>query len=222
MEISIEHLSKNYGRHKVLEDVTLSIPQGMFGLLGGNGSGKTTLMRILATVLDPTGGRVRINGVDLKEKKAIRRIVGYLPQEFSMYPRMSVYSALDYLGLLAELPAKVRRERIQGLLEQVNLEQERSKPFGRLSGGMRRRFGIAQALLNDPQVLILDEPTAGLDPDERLRFYRLLRQLSAGRIILMSTHVAADIEATCQRAAFLSAGRVVFQGETKNLKEIRG
>ena len=203
MEISIEHLNKNYGKQNVLKDISLHIPIGMYGMLGENGAGKTTLMRILATLSEPTTGMVEINGIDIKRKKEIRKIIGYLPQEFSIYPNMTVYSALDYLGILAELPNNIRKRRINELLKQVNLEQEKNKRFKNLSGGMKRRFGIAQALLNDPKILIIDEPTAGLDPEER--------------IILLSTHIASDIEATCSKAAVLSSGTVVFEGQIEKL-----
>lgn len=217
MEINIEHLNKNYGKQKTLNDICLHIPVGMYGLLGENGAGKTTLMRILSTLLEPTSGNIRINGVDIKDKKNIRKIIGYLPQEFSVYPNMSVYSALDYLGILAELPKNLRRERIHQLLKQVNLEPEKNKRFKNLSGGMKRRLGIAQALLNNPEVLIIDEPTAGLDPEERLRFYNLLSELAVDRIILLSTHIAMDIESTCSNVAVLCAGNVIFEGGMKEL-----
>ncbi len=217
MEIKIEHLSKRCGNKNILKDICLNIPVGMYGLLGENGAGKTTLMRILATVSEPTAGMVQINGVDIKNKKKIRQIIGYLPQEFSVYPDMSVYSALDYLGILAELPQKIRKERINQLLKQVNLEQEKNKRFKNLSGGMKRRFGIAQALLNNPKILIIDEPTAGLDPEERLRFYNLLSELAMERIVILSTHIASDIEATCSKAAVICRGNVIFQGDISEL-----
>lgn len=217
MEINIEHLNKSYGKQKVLNDISLHIPVGMYGLLGENGAGKTTLMRILSTMLEPTSGNITMNNVDIKDKKSIREMIGYLPQEFSVYPNMSVYSALDYLGILSELPKKIRRERISLLLKQVNLEQEKNKRFKNLSGGMKRRFGIAQALLNNPKILIIDEPTAGLDPEERLRFYNLLSELALNRIILLSTHIATDIEATCSKVAILCAGEVVFEGDIETL-----
>lgn len=220
MEINIKHLNKSYGKQKALHDICLNIPVGMYGLLGENGAGKTTLMRILATILEPTSGNVKINNVDIKDKRNVRKIIGYLPQEFSIYPNMSVYSALDYLGILAELPRKVRKERITHLLNQVNLEQEKNKRFKNLSGGMKRRFGIAQALLNNPKVLIIDEPTAGLDPEERLRFYNLLSELASDRIILLSTHIASDIEATCSKAAVLCSGDVIFEGDMEALLQI--
>lgn len=220
MEIKIEHLNKNYGKQSALKDISLHIPVGMYGLLGENGAGKTTLMRILATMLELSTGTVKINGIDIKNKKEIRKIIGYLPQEFSVYPNMSVYSALDYLGILAELPKNIRRQRIDELLKQVNLEQEKNKKFKNLSGGMKRRFGIAQALLNNPKILIIDEPTAGLDPEERLRFYSLLSELAVDRIVLLSTHIAGDIEATCSKVAVLCSGEVVFEGQIEKLLQL--
>lgn len=219
MEIKIEHLNKNYGKQNVLKDICLTIPTGMYGLLGKNGAGKTTFMRILATVSEPSSGQVRMNHIDLNDKKEIREIIGYLPQEFSVYPSMSVYSALDYLGILAELPEKIRKERIDVLLKEVNLEQEKHKKFKNLSGGMKRRFGIAQALLNDPKILIVDEPTASLDPEERIRFSNLLSELAQDRIILLSTHIASDIEASCSSVAILNHGEIIFQGSISNLLE---
>lgn len=192
----------------------------MYGLLGENGAGKTTLMRILATMLELSTGTVKINGIDIKNKKEIRKIIGYLPQEFSVYPNMSVFSALDYLGILAELPKNIRRQRIDELLKQVNLEQEKNKKFKNLSGGMKRRFGIAQALLNNPKILIIDEPTAGLDPEERLRFYNLLSELAMDRIVLLSTHIVGDIEATCSKVAVLCSGEVVFEGQIEKLLQL--
>ena len=220
MEIKNEHLNKNYGKQSALKDISLHIPVGMYGLLGENGAGKTTLMRILATMLELSTGTVKINGIDIKNKKEIRKIIGYLPQEFSVYPNMSVYSALDYLGILAELPKNIRRQRIDELLKQVNLEQEKNKKFKNLSGGMKRRFGIAQALLNNPKILIIDEPTAGLDPEERLRFYNLLSELAVDRIVLLSTHIAGDIEATCSKVAVLCSGEVVFEGQIEKLLQL--
>ena len=196
MEIKIEHLNKNYGKQSALKDISLHIPVGMYGLLGENGAGKTTLMRILATMLELSTGTVKIN------------------------PNMSVYSALDYLGILAELPKNIRRQRIDELLKQVNLEQEKNKKFKNLSGGMKRRFGIAQALLNNPKILIIDEPTAGLDPEERLRFYSLLSELAVDRIVLLSTHIAGDIEATCSKVAVLCSGEVVFEGQIEKLLQL--
>ncbi|MBS6195538.1 MAG: ABC transporter ATP-binding protein [Clostridiales bacterium] len=213
MEIKVEHLSKRYGKQEVLKDISLRIPIGLYGLLGENGAGKTTLLRILATLEEPSSGSIHIDGTDIKNKKEIRKIIGYLPQEFSVYPNMSVWSALDYLGILAELPGDIRKQRIPELLCKVHLEKEKNKKFKNLSGGMRRRFGIAQALLNNPKILIVDEPTAGLDPKEREHFYHLFSELAADRIIVLSTHITEDIEATCSHGAVLSAGSVIFDGK---------
>lgn len=217
MEIKIEHLNKAYGKRQVLKDISLRIPAGIYGLLGKNGTGKSTLLRILSTLSEPDSGSVQINGIDISQKKEIRRIIGYLPQEFSVYPNMSVRMALDYLGILSELPS---RERIGSLLKLVNLEQEKDTRFKNLSGGMKRRFGIAQALLNHPKVLLVDEPTAGLDPEERLRFYNLLAELAGDRIILISTHIAADLQAVCANAAVLFDGRIIFSGSIQELGKL--
>lgn len=220
MEIVIRNLNKKYGKQEALKNISLQIPVGLYGLLGENGAGKTTLMRILAAALEPTAGTVKIDGIDIKQKKQIRKMTGYLPQEFSVYPNMSVSSALDYLGILSELPKEERKNRIDEVLRQVNLEQERKKRFKNLSGGMKRRFGIAQALLNHPKVLIIDEPTAGLDPEERLRLYNLLTELASERVILLSTHIAGDIAPVCERTAVFHEGRVIFEGDTKALLKI--
>ena len=219
--LKMTDIQKSFGGVHALNGIHFELREGeIHALLGENGAGKTTLMRILATILEPSAGTVKIDGIDIKQKKDIRKIIGYLPQEFSVYPHMTVYSALDYLGILAELPKQERKRRINELLKQVNLEQERNKKFKNLSGGMKRRFGIAQALLNQPKVLIIDEPTAGLDPEERLRFYNLLSELAAERIILLSTHIAGDIEAACAKAAVLNQGKIIFEGDIAELLKI--
>lgn len=220
MEISIEHLSKSYGRKQVLKNISLTIPEGMYGLLGRNGAGKTTLIRILATLSKGSGGTALINGIPVEEVKKVRKVLGYLPQEFSFYPNMTVLQALDYLGVLSEIPPNICRERIKDLLEKVNLKENANTRIKSLSGGMKQRFGIAQALLNQPQILIVDEPTAGLDPEERIRFRNLLCEFAAGRIVLLSTHIAQDIENTCERIAVLDAGAVIFQGMAQELSEM--
>ena len=189
MEIVINNLCKNYRKKKALENVSITIRSGMYGLLGRNGAGKTSLMRILATLSVPSSGEVSINGIPIKDVSKIREIVGYLPQDFSFYKSMSVYDAMDYLGLLSNIPDKVRKERILTLLERVNLKENVKTKVRALSGGMKRRLGIAQALLHNPQILIVDEPTAGLDPEERIRFRNLLSDFADGRIVLLSTHI---------------------------------
>lgn len=217
MEIVISNLSKNYGKKKVLDNVSLTVSSGMYGLLGPNGSGKTSLMRILATLLVPDSGEVMINGVSIKDTSRIRELVGYLPQDFSIYRNMSVYGAMDYLGLLSGIPEKTRKERIITLLEQVNLKEKMGTRVRALSGGMKRRLGIAQALLHEPQVLVADEPTAGLDPEERIRFRNLLSEFADERIVIFSTHIASDIGAACENLGILNEGRLIFNGSTEEL-----
>lgn len=216
-EIIISHLDKYYGRKQALSDVSLTIHKGMFGLLGRNGAGKTTLMKVLATLHDKQGGDVSICGIPVEHSAAIRKITGYLPQDFSMYPNMSVYEAMDYLGVLSGLTKVQRQERIANLLKQVNLQDHHRTKVKALSGGMKRRLGIAQAILHNPKVLIVDEPTAGLDPEERVRFRNLLCEIAQERIVILSTHIVGDIEATCENIAVLDSGRVLFQGTVEEL-----
>lgn len=216
-EIHIRHLYKSYGKKQALNDINLDIGTGMFGLLGRNGAGKTTLMKTLATLHMKNSGNVTVCGIPIEKAKEIRRCVGYLPQDFAVYPNMTVYSAMDYLGTLSGLPASIRRERIPQLLRQVNLEDRHKMKFKALSGGMKRRLGIAQAILHDPQVLIVDEPTAGLDPEERIRFRNLLSELAEDRIVILSTHIVGDIEATCERIAVLDKGRLKYAGTAQEL-----
>lgn len=215
-EIIIENLSKNFGEVRALKNVSLHIEQGMFGLIGRNGAGKTTLMRILATLLNKSGGNVTVCGVPTERPKEIRKLIGYLPQDFSVYPNMSVYEAMDYLGVLSGLPKSVRTERTEELLKKVNLKGSKKLKVKALSGGMKRRLGIAQALLHDPQVLIADEPTAGLDPEERVRFRNLLCKIAGDRIVLLSTHIVEDIEKTCENIAVLNKGDLFYTGALKD------
>lgn len=217
MEIQITSLRKTYGNKTALDGITFSIGNGMFGLIGRNGAGKTTLMRILATLSRPSGGQVTFDGIPLEDTKKIRSFIGYLPQEFSLYQDMSVLEIMRYLAALSDIPGKTCRERIPRLLQQVNLWDDRTKKVGKLSGGMKRRLGIAQALLDDPQVLIVDEPTAGLDPEERLRFYTLLDEFSGSRTVVVSSHIMSDIEAVCENVAVLDAGRLLFAGTVGTL-----
>lgn len=223
MEIVIRNLSKNYGKKTALQNVSVTIPSGMYGLLGRNGAGKTSLMRILATLSVPTGGEIRMNGIPIKETHKIREIVGYLPQDFSFYRNMSVYRAMDYLGLLSNIPDKIRRERISTLLEQVNLKERAGTKVKALSGGMKQRLGIAQALLHDPQILIVDEPTAGLDPEERIRFRNLLSEFAEDRIVILSTHISSDVESSCEHIGVLDDGRMIWNGATEKLvRQVEG
>lgn len=217
MEIVINNLSKKYGKKTVLKNVSVTISSGMFGLLGRNGAGKTSLMRILATLSVPSGGEISINGISSKDTCKIREIVGYLPQDFSFYRNMSVYGAMDYLGLLSNIPDKIRRERISTLLEKVNLKEDMKTKVRALSGGMKRRLGIAQALLHDPQVLIVDEPTAGLDPEERIRFRNMLSEFAEDRIVIFSTHISSDVESSCENIGVLDNGRMVWNGAAEEL-----
>ncbi|SDM32259.1 ABC transporter ATP-binding protein [Paenibacillus jilunlii] len=211
-EIIIDHLSKNFGKREALRNVSLHIQPGMFGLLGRNGAGKTTLMRVLATLLHKSGGSVTVCGIPIEQSKEVRKLIGYLPQDFSIYPGMTVYAAMNYLGILSELPKAARKERITALLKRVNLEDCLNLKVKALSGGMKRRLGIAQAILHDPQILIVDEPTAGLDPEERIRFRDLLCEIAENRIVILSTHIVEDIEKTCQNIAVLDKGQIIYQG----------
>lgn len=216
--IEIKELNKFYGRKKqALSNVNLTIEQGMFGLLGRNGAGKTTLMKTLATLLKKQSGSISVCGIPIENAKEIRKIVGYLPQDFSMYPTMTVIEAMDYLGILSGIGTKERKERIDLLLKKVNLTEHKNKKVKALSGGMKRRLGIAQALLNDPKVLIVDEPTAGLDPEERIRFRNLLCDVSEERIVILSTHIVGDIEATCENLAILNEGSILYCGTVSDL-----
>lgn len=217
MEIVIDNLSKRYGKKEAIKNLSLKIPSGMYGLLGRNGAGKTSLMRILAALSVPTNGDIWLNGVSIKETAKIREMVGYLPQDFSMYRSMTVLGAMDYLGLLSDIPKEIRKERIDELLEKVNLKDNAKTKIKALSGGMKRRLGIAQALLHNPQILIVDEPTAGLDPEERIRFRNLLSDFADDRIVLLSTHIASDIESICDGVAVLNDGKLIFHGSTEEL-----
>jgi len=219
MNIKIEDLNKSYGRKQALSGVSLTIEQGMFGLLGRNGAGKTTLMKVLASLLAPNSGKVTVCDVPLSHASEIRKMTGYLPQEFSMYPNMTVYEAMDYLGVLSGIEKSERKKRIPILLKKVNLEQKTKTKVKSLSGGMKRRLGIAQAILHDPKVLIVDEPTAGLDPEERVRFRNLLCEIAQERIVILSTHIIGDIEATCENIAILDTGKLIYNGTVTALVE---
>ena len=218
MQININNLSKKFSGKSALRDVNLTIDQGMFGLLGRNGAGKTTLMRILATLLNKSSGEISICGIDILKTKELRKLIGYLPQDFSVYPNLSVYEAMDYLGVLSEVPSSERKRVIPELLEKVNLLDCKNVKVKALSGGMKRRLGIAQAILHNPKVLIVDEPTAGLDPKERIRFRNLLCELAKDKIVILSTHIIGDIEATCKNIGILDNGSLIFKGTVQELK----
>ena len=222
----IEALSHVYpGGVKALDDVNLTIPNGMYGLLGPNGAGKSTLMRIVATLQAPTSGFVRFGDIDvIKDPAALRRVLGYLPQDFGVYPRVSALDMLDHLAVLKGLAdRRVRRGQVEGLLRQVNLWEHRNKALAGFSGGMRQRFGIAQALIGAPSLIIVDEPTAGLDPEERNRFLNLLAEIGENVVVLLSTHIVADVADLCPAMAILSGGRIVREGApVKLIAELAG
>lgn len=221
MKISISDLEKQYpGGKYALRDVNLEISTGMFGLLGPNGAGKTTLMRILVTMLLPSKGQVTVGPWDIrKNRKEIREQVGYLPQEFSKFAKIAVWEFLDHVAALSGVKSKSERmKRVDKLLDDVGLFDVRDRMANKLSGGMKRRLGIAQTLIGEPRIIIVDEPTVGLDPEERLRFRNLMTDLSRQeRIIILSTHIVGDISSTCTSMALLSSGKVVFQGAPEQL-----
>ena len=217
VEINVRGLNQFYGKKQVLHNVDLQINQGMFGLLGRNGAGKTTFMKTLVTLIPVTQGEVIIDGVSIHDPRKIRGIIGYLPQDFTMYASMTIKESMEYLALLSDLPPKVIKDRVKTLLDQVNLTDHQRKKVKALSGGMKRRLGIAQALLHDPKVLIVDEPTAGLDPEERIRFRNLLSELAENRVVILSTHIVGDIEATCEHIAIMNEGHLVYNGTVANL-----
>jgi ABC-2 type transport system ATP-binding protein len=222
MNIEIKELNKVYrGGVHALEGINLSISGGMYGLLGPNGAGKTTLMRILAAILRPSSGRLRVGGYDYETERGrveVKRLLGYLPQEMGVYPDLNAREFLDYVAILKGMDdRRARQRRVDELLEIVSLTGVARRKLKTYSGGMKRRVGIAQALLNDPRLLIVDEPTAGLDPEERIRFRNLLSDLGGERTVLLSTHIVEDIAQTCRNLAVLKNGRVVFQGTTIDL-----
>ncbi|HAN98224.1 MAG TPA: multidrug ABC transporter ATP-binding protein [Planctomycetaceae bacterium] len=215
MELSIRDLSKTYANGvRALDRVTLTIPKGMFGLLGPNGAGKSTLMRTIATLQEADSGSVRLGDVDvLRDKQQVRRLLGYLPQEFGVYPKVSAWALLDHLALLKGIDRRrERHELVDALLQRVNLLEHRRKAISGFSGGMKQRFGIAQALLGDPRLLIVDEPTAGLDPGERNRFYNLLSEVGENVIVILSTHIVQDVKELCSQMAVIHGGQVRYAG----------
>ena len=218
--LSIANLSKTYPNGvQALKDVSLEINNGMFGLLGPNGAGKSTLMRTIATLQDPDSGTIMFDNLDvIREKQELRKVLGYLPQEFGVYPRVSAEEMLHYIARLKGIVNdKERNELVKALLEQVNLYNHRSKFLGGYSGGMKQRFGIAQALIGNPRLIIVDEPTAGLDPAERLRFNNLLSEIGEHIIVILSTHIVDDVNELCRDMAIISGGRVVERGNPEDL-----
>ncbi len=219
MRLQIEDVRKQYpGGVQGLRGVSLDLGPGIVGLLGPNGAGKSTLMRILATVTQPTAGRVLWNGVDIgREPDTLRERLGYLPQDFGVYPNLNPIEFLELVAAAKGLETRAARRRIDALIELVNLENVRKRALSAFSGGMRQRVGIAQALLNDPLLLIVDEPTAGLDPEERVRLRHLLSDLSGERIVLLSTHIVSDVEATATRIALIAQGRLLADAAPETL-----
>jgi ABC-2 type transport system ATP-binding protein len=216
MRLNIRNLSKTYSNGvRALHDVNLTLPNGMFGLLGPNGAGKSSLMRTIATLQEADSGQVSLDEVDvLKEKTRVRQLLGYLPQEFGVYPKVSAERMLDHIARLKGVgDAKERKQLVGALLENVNLSKDRKKNLGTYSGGMKQRFGIAQALIGDPRLIIVDEPTAGLDPAERNRFYNLLSQLGENTIVILSTHIVEDVSTLCSNFAIICQGEVLYAGE---------
>ncbi len=210
MSLEIKNLSRRYGQRWALKDVSLTCEQGLVGLVGPNGAGKTTLMRIIATLLPATSGTVQWSGHDARtDGQAIRRVLGYLPQHFGVYPEFTGRQFLRYLGAMKGLTRGAARHRADEVLELVNLQQEADRRLGTFSGGMLQRIGIAQALLNDPEILVVDEPTVGLDPAERVRFRTMLAGLTSGRLVILSTHIVSDIEAVAGRLVILRDGEVL-------------
>jgi ABC-type multidrug transport system ATPase subunit len=220
MQLIIDNLSKTYDNGvKALQNVSLEIPKGMFGLLGPNGAGKSTLMRTIATLQDADQGTIVLDGLNVQSNKyAIRKVLGYLPQQFGVYPKMSAEVLLNHLAVLKGITSKTERhEIVTSLLHKTNLYEVRKQNLGGFSGGMKQRFGIAQALLNNPALLIVDEPTAGLDPKERNRFYNLLSDIAEHTIVIFSTHIVEDIKELCNNMAIINKGQVVLKGKPLEL-----
>lgn len=218
MELCMEHVSKQFKDITAVDDVSLHITPGVWGLLGANGAGKTTLMRMIAGIMAPSCGEIFYDGIPIRElKESYRDVFGYLPQEFGFYPEFTVKDYLEYVAVLKGLTPKDSKRRIHELLEQMTLSHVRNKKIIKLSGGMKRRVGIAQALLNEPEVLILDEPTSGLDPGERVRFRNLLSEFAHDRIVLISTHIVSDVEYIATQNAVMKGGKLIARGTTEEL-----
>lgn len=223
--LTLSRLNKTYpGNVAALRDITLEIPPGMFGLLGPNGAGKSTLMRTIATLQEPDSGSISFDGIDvLRDKTALRRVLGYLPQEFGSYPRTSAEAMLAHFAALKGIHGAQRKQVVENLLVQTNLWDVRKRSVDKFSGGMKQRFGIAQALLGDPRLIIVDEPTAGLDPAERRRFQNLLVEVGEERVVILSTHIVDDVAELCPKIAIMGRGRILRAGEPRNLiAEIKG
>ena len=226
MELQIRGVSKTYANGvRALKDVTLTIPAGMYGLLGPNGAGKSTLMRMIATLQEPDTGTITLGGIDVvRQKDEVRKTLGYLSQEFGVYPKVSAESLLDHFAVLKGITARrVRKEVVEALLRQTNLWDVRKQKLGGYSGGMRQRFGVAVALLGSPKLMIVDEPTAGLDPAERVRFLNLLSELGENSVVLLSTHIVDDVSELCTRMAIIDKGEILLEAEpARAVDELHG
>ena len=224
MELTTIHLSKQFKDKTAVDDVCLSLTPGVWGLIGANGAGKTTLMRMIADIMKPTGGKVLYDGKDIHAMgKEYRNLFGFLPQEFGFFHDFTVSDYLEYVAALKDVPARKTRKKIDGLLDTLTLADVKNKKIVKLSGGMKRRVGIAQAMLNDPQILVMDEPTAGLDPGERVRFRNFISEFSHDRIVLISTHIVSDIEYIATKNAIMKAGKILDVGTTDELvKQVAG
>lgn len=214
--IEIKHITKSYGSKTVLKDISLNFNSGIIGLLGPNGAGKTTLLRIMATVTEASSGEILFDGKSVIGKK-LREKIGYLPQQFSFYRDLSVYESLEHIAYMKEIEKNKIHSQIDKCLERVNLEDRKKTKVGTLSGGMLRRMGIAQALLGDPEVILVDEPTAGLDPEERIRFRELLFEMKKERLVFISTHIVGDIEGICDDLVIMNEGMVLLDGNYKDV-----
>jgi len=219
MILTNSHLTKHYNKQKTaLTDFSLTIHKGVLGLLGPNGAGKSTLMKLIATISKPSEGTLLLDGVDIvKNPNSIRKVLGYLPQDFGVYPNLNAYEFLEYIAAMKGVGGKGLRQRIDMLLEGVNLTVDAKRPIGSYSGGMKQRIGIAQALLNDPKVLIFDEPTVGLDPEERMRFRQLIGDLAQDCIIILSSHIVSDIETIADEVAIMQHGKLITHGPQHNI-----
>jgi ABC-2 type transport system ATP-binding protein len=226
MELQIRNLSKTYANGvRALDDITLSIPRGMFGLLGPNGAGKSTLMRTIATLQEPDAGTIAFGGIDVvRQKEEMRRTLGYLPQEFGVYPNVSAQRLLEHFAVLkGVVDRRARDEVVEALLRQTNLWEVRKQKLGGFSGGMRQRFGVAVALIGRPGLIIVDEPTAGLDPAERVRFLNLLSEIGENSVVILSTHIVEDVVELCSRMAIIDRGRILLEAEPlRAIDEVRG
>jgi ABC-type multidrug transport system ATPase subunit len=226
MELQINNISKTYSNGvQALKDVNLKIPTGMYGLLGPNGAGKSTLMRILATLQEPDSGSIRLGDIDvLKQKDEVRKTLGYLPQEFGVYPKSRAEDLLNHFAILKGIAdKKARKEVVEALLRQTNLWDKRRQKLGGYSGGMKQRFGVAVALLGNPKLMIVDEPTAGLDPAERVRFLNLLSELGENSVVILSTHIVEDVSELCTRMAIIDHGQILMEAEPiKAIERLKG